>query len=76
MVLAARLGSEVFLERNLEVKELLAIGIAQQAQIEFAADERVRDPLKIVEEKAGVRGVRLDRESAVFRRSESRLQCP
>src|ERR1035441_10413560 len=66
LVHLAGLGFEVLVEGNLEVEELVAVGVAQLVEVQLAALERVSEPGDVVKEESRARGVRLDHQGAVL----------
>src|SRR5271156_3634523 len=59
---------QILVERNLEIKELFAIRIAQLAQVQPGSAQRMTaKPFHVIKEKSRPRGVRLDRNRRVFK---------
>ena len=60
------LGLQIFVERNLEGKELLAVGATQFVQVHLGTFQRIVQPWQYVEEEAGAGGVRFHGEGLVL----------
>ena len=62
----AGLGLQVLVEGNLEVEELLAVGIAQLVQVQLGALQRMVEFRDVVKQEAGARRVRLHHQGLVL----------
>src|ERR1035437_10151312 len=57
---------EVFVEGNLKIKKLVAVGVTQLVQVQLGALQRMVKPGDIIEQEPRTRGVRLNLRSAVL----------